>query len=282
MSAWGTGIKQSDEFADVYEEFYELYVDGAKAEDIYKTILNEYLNEFSGEGEDCYLYTVYYALALCLWECGVKDNELWRKIKEIIDSGADLAFWGELGCEPRQKISRQKALLKFWDKINSVPDKIKKPKDTSKKRQPTIHKGDVYCYLCDGGYRVALVLDYIWDSYLTAISENIFDTIPTIDEAMNAFSHTVIWMSQRESIPKKDRILITELDIDKNYNNRAGMLFSERIVVGCPMGERKNFYALDTADDIMKRLKIGRYKMSELLDPEVLPKCHPRVNVDLL
>ncbi len=282
MSSWGTGIKQSDEFADVYEEFYQLYVDGAKAENVYKAILNEYLTEFSGEDKDCYLYTVYYALALCLWECGAKNDELWAKIKDIIDSGADLAFWDELGCEPRQKISRQKALLKFWDKINSVPDKIKKPKDTSKKRQPTIHKGDVYCYLCGSGYRAALVLDFIWDSYLTAISETVFDKVPTFDEVMDDYSHTVIWMSQRESIPKKDRILIAQLEINKNYNNRAGMLFSESLVLGCPIGERQNFYDIDTADDIMKRLKIGRYRMSELLSPEVLPKCHPRVNVDLL
>ena len=39
MSSWGTGIKQIDEFMDVYDEFFELYKDNAVAMDIYQTIL---------------------------------------------------------------------------------------------------------------------------------------------------------------------------------------------------------------------------------------------------
>ena len=70
MSAWGTGIRQSDEFADVYEEFFDLYRDDASAMDIYRKILAEYRNEFADEAASPMLYTVYYALALCLWECG--------------------------------------------------------------------------------------------------------------------------------------------------------------------------------------------------------------------
>ena len=38
MSSWGTGIKQIDEFMDVYDEFFELYKDNAVAMDIYQTI----------------------------------------------------------------------------------------------------------------------------------------------------------------------------------------------------------------------------------------------------
>jgi len=90
MSSWGTGIKQSDEFMDVYDEFFELYKDDAVAIEIYQTILNEYQQEFSDEESSPMLYTVYYALAQCLWECGVKDDWLWQKIKDIIDTDADL------------------------------------------------------------------------------------------------------------------------------------------------------------------------------------------------
>ena len=49
MSTWGTGIKQSDEFVDVYQTFFETYKDDASAIDIYKSILNEYLEEFPDE-----------------------------------------------------------------------------------------------------------------------------------------------------------------------------------------------------------------------------------------
>ena len=34
MSSWGTGIKQSDEFMDVYDEFFERFKDDAVAIDI--------------------------------------------------------------------------------------------------------------------------------------------------------------------------------------------------------------------------------------------------------
>ena len=78
MSAWGTGIKQSDEFMDVYDEFFDRYKDDATAMEIYRAILAEYQEEFSDEDSGPLLYTVYYALAQSLWECGERDEWLWR------------------------------------------------------------------------------------------------------------------------------------------------------------------------------------------------------------
>ena len=282
MSSWGTGIKQSDEFMDVYEEFFELYKDDAVAIDIYHAILDEYQQEFSDEKSSPMLYTVYYALAQSLWECGVKDNWLWLKIKDIIDTDADLEFWNEQGIEPQLEKSRRKALQKFWEKITSEPTKIKKPKKTTAKREPTLHKGDLYAYVCENGYRVALVLDFVWDSYLTAISEEIFDRVPGEAEVMISYTHTLTWFSARASIPKKDRILISNLNITGNYNNRAGLLFSPSIIGCSSIGERDFFYNLNAAKNCMERNKIGRYKFIELLNPEILPKYHLRVNADLL
>ena len=282
MSSWGTGIKQSDEFMDVYDEFFELYKDDAVAIEIYQTILNEYQQEFSDEESSPLLYTVYYALAQCLWECGVKDNWLWQKIKDIIDTDADLKFWNELGVEPQLEKSRRKALQKFWEKINSEPTKIRKPKKTTAKREPTLHKGDLYAYVCENGYRVALVLDFVWDSYLTAISEAIFDHVPDEAEAMASYTHTLTWFSTRASIPKKDRILISNLNIAGNYNNRAGLLFSPSMVGCSSIGEREFFFNLEAATQCMEKNKIGRYQFAELLNPEILPKYHPRINADLL
>ncbi|MBE6578825.1 MAG: hypothetical protein E7651_03340 [Ruminococcaceae bacterium] len=281
MSTWGPGIKQSDEFMDVYDEFFELYKDDAVATDLYQAILTEYQAEFSDEESSPMLYTVYYALAQCLWECGVKDDWLWRKIKDIIDTDADLKFWNQLGLEPQLEKSRRKALLKFWEKINSKPTKIKKPKKTTVKREPTLHKGDLFAYVCENGYRIALVLDFVWDSYLTAISEEILDHVPDETEAMLLYTHTLSWFSARASIPKKDRILITGLKIDGNYNNRAGLLVGG--LIGCSsIGEREFFFNLNAANQCMKRNKIGRYQFQELLNPEILPKYHPQVNADLL
>lgn len=282
MSSWGTGIKQSDEFLDVYEEFFELYKDDAVAIEIYHSILNEYQKEFYDEDTSPLLYTVYYALAQCLWECGFKDEWLWQKIKEIIDSDADLKFWNELGVEPQLEKSRRRELQKFWEKINSTPTKIKTSKKAQKKREPTLHKGDLYAYICENGYRVALVLDFIWDSYLTAISEEIFDHVPTEAEAMRSYTHTITWFSARASIPKKDRIVISNLNITGNYNNRAGLLFSSSMVGCSSIGEREYFFDLNAATPCMEKNKIGHYQMNELLNPEILPKYHPRVDANLL
>ncbi len=283
MSTWGTGIKQNDEFMDVYDEFFELYKDDAIAINIYQTILNEYQEEFSDEESSPMLYTVYYALAQCLWECGVKDEWLWQKIKDIIDTDADLKFWNELEVEPQFEKNRRKALQKFWEKLNSEPTKIKKPKKTTAKREPSLHKGDLYAYVCENGYRVALVLDFIWDSHLTAISEEMFDHIPDQTEAMSAYTHTLSWFSLRASIPKKNRILISNLNITGNYNNRAGLLYAPSIIIGCSsIGEREFFFDLSAAEETMERNEIGRYQFTELLTPDVLPKYNPHINIDLL
>lgn len=51
MSAWGTGIKQSDEFMDVYDDFYERYKDDATALEVYHAILKEYQEEFPDEDD---------------------------------------------------------------------------------------------------------------------------------------------------------------------------------------------------------------------------------------
>ena len=282
MSSWGTGIKQSDEFMDVYDEFFELYKDNAVAIDIYQTILSEYQAEFSDEESSPMLYTVYYALAQCLWECGVKDDWLWQKIKDIIDTDADLKFWNELGLEPQLEKSRRKALQKFWEKINSEPTKIRKPKKTTAKREPNLHKGDLYAYACENGYRVALVLDFVWNSHLTAVSEEIFDAVPDEAEAMRSHTHILAWFPVRASIPKKDRIPIAALKISGNYNNRAGLLFSG-FTVGCTsIGQREFFFCPDTANACMEKNKIGRYSFRALLNPEILPEFQPRIPPECL
>lgn len=282
MSSWGAGVKQSDEFMDVYDEFFERYKDDAAAIDVSHSILSEYQKEFPDEDTVPLLYTVYYALAWCLWECGVKDETLWQKIKDIIDSDADLKFWNELGVEPQIENRRRRELQKFWEKINSTPQKIKKAKKTQKKREPTLHKGDLYAYGCENGYRVALVLDFLWDSYLTAISEDIFDHVPTEGEAMCVYTHTLSWFSSKESIPKKDRIVLSNLNITDNFNNRAGLLFSPTIIGCSNVGRREYFFDLSAADPCMEKNRIGRYQMSEVLNPKILPKYAPRVDADLL
>ena len=84
MSSWGTGIKQSDEFCDIYDDFFERYVDDAEPLKLADDIWAEYLSEFDDDDADPILYTVRFALAQCVWECGAKDQKLWSEIDDII------------------------------------------------------------------------------------------------------------------------------------------------------------------------------------------------------
>lgn len=271
------GVKGGDEFFDIHEDFFELYKEGVTADEVYRQILAEYALEFENEMEDCenlLMHEVCFALAYCLWECGCKDEELWEKIRRIIENGDNLKNgWGD---DPQVRKSRERSLKRFWAQINTPAKKIRKPKKNRPPRQPTLHKGDLYAYKCDGGYRVALVLDYIWNSFLTAISEEVFLSVPDKDAAMQAFSHTVVWFSARESVPKKDRLLISTLDIAGDYNNRAGLICTS--LIGCSsVGERAFFYDLEKARPTMERNRIDRYTLEALLDPNVLPKYHEKM-----
>lgn len=282
MSAWGTGIRQSDEFADVYEEFFDLYRDDASAMDIYRKILAEYRNEFADEAASPMLYTAYYALALCLWECGERDEWLWAKIGEIIASDADIKFWNEFGIDPDAAKSRRRNLKLFWEKLQTTPARIRKPAKSHKKRGPTLHKGDVFAYAVENGYRAAVVFDYVWDSFLIGITEDVFSDPPTEEDVMRSYTKTVAWFPVRAVIPKKDRLLISDLQISGNYNNRAGLLLTDRIAGCSSIGEREFFFDPETAAPCMERNHIGRYTMRELTDPEILPKYNEKVRTEWL
>lgn len=98
--------------------------------------------------------------------------------------------------------------------------------------------------------------------------------MPSADEAMAAHSRTVTWFSARASIPKKQRIPLAALDINASYNNRAGLICTDGVAGCSSLGERPFFFDIDAANDMMHRNNIGRYALSELLDPDVLPRYH--------
>ena len=127
-----------------------------------------------------------------------------------------------------------------------------------------------------------MYLDYLWDSFLICISEETFTQIPTEEDVMESHTHTVAWFPFRAVVPKKDRILISEVSITKTYNNRAGLLFSDKIV-GCScIGEREFFFDLESARICMERNRIGRYVIRELINPEILPKYNDKIRAELL
>lgn len=278
MSAYGTGIKQSDEFADVYEEFFEAYKDNADPLLLYRNIWAEYVDEFPEEtGLDAdtpVLFTVRYALAQCLWECGVKDQKLWDEIEYIITSESDLRFWDTSnGGDETLVRKRRKSLAQFWEKINSEPFKVKKPRKTTVKRQPTLHKGDIFAYAApEGGYRAAVVFDFVWDSFLIAVCEHVFQEIPSEEEIWDSKTKLVFWCPKQVVIPKKDRILIGHMEISQSYNGYAGLSCTEYNIGCTSLADRSYFFDSEEAQASMVRNHISSYIMKDLLDPKILPR----------
>ena len=279
MACSETSIKGSDEFFDIHEDFFEAYKEGTTPQEIYRQILAEYAREFEDEDEDCdhiLMHEVCFALAYCLWECGCRDEELWQKVGRIIESGDNLKYgWVD---DPQVIRSRERALNRFWQQINTPCKKPRGPRKERKPRQPTLHKGDLFAYACGEGFRAALVLDFVWNSFLIAITGEVFPAVPDAETVMRAHTHTVLWCEPRVCIPKKDRIVLGCIDVPGSYNNRAGLICYEDAMIGCSsIGERAHFFDLELAAPMMERNGIGRYVIGELLNPDVLPKYHDKL-----
>ena len=106
MGCWGMGITQSDEYCEIYERFMEEYDEGKPIADIKADILDEYLEEF--DADDGVLHDVYFALGKAEWMCGGISNEILEKIKQIIESGSNIAFYRELEATEKDLKQRKK------------------------------------------------------------------------------------------------------------------------------------------------------------------------------
>ena len=108
MGCWGMGLNQSDEYCEVYEDFIESYDEGMAVAEIREEILSNYLKEFA-KG-DPILHDVYFALAKAGWMCCDQSPEILERVKAIIESGANLEFYRELGADDKDLALRQKKL----------------------------------------------------------------------------------------------------------------------------------------------------------------------------
>ena len=170
MGVWGMGITQSDEYCEVYERFLEEYDAGKPVACITEDILEEYLAEF--DMEDGVLHDVYFALAKGQWMCGGIRPEMMHKVTGIIESGANLDFYQELGSPPADLTLRKRNLHKFLAGLQTPRAKARKRKIPEEKyaappkeenRQfpplPPIRPGDLIAYPRKGKWRMFVVLD---------------------------------------------------------------------------------------------------------------------------
>jgi hypothetical protein len=155
MGAWGTGISSNDTYADVYDDFIDLYNEGMSVPEITKKLISEN-QETINTNEDAPNF--WFALANAQWECKALNPEIFQKVSDIITSNQDIEIWKELGASTSDLKSREKHLKKFLDKI-----KIERPKARQKKKKKfydsIFKKGDCLIYIMDNdNYGGAFVL----------------------------------------------------------------------------------------------------------------------------
>ncbi|MEO7212783.1 hypothetical protein [Mucilaginibacter sp.] len=186
MGTWGTAISSNDTFADIYADFFEQYNDGAVPQITSNLIKvnKEIINDDSDSNN------FWFAIAKAQWECKALEPSIFRKVKEIIESGADLLLWQELDANSKDLRNRKIALDKFLADISSERAKPK-PRKKPIVIQAPFAKGDCITFKLDNGnYGGAVVLEAINDhktaSNLIATTNLNQSTRPTKKDFLSA------------------------------------------------------------------------------------------------
>lgn len=239
MGVWGAGLTQSDEYCEVYDSFMEKYDAGETVEAITVAILNEYLSEF--DDNDGILHDVYFALAKCQWMCGEISDALMNTVKDIIQSGKNLAFLKELDADERFLRDRKKHLDKFLLSLETPRKTPRKRKIPPKERfLPPANIGDVFSYKDEAGLRILVVLDY-WDKtkwcegYFCCILDQEYQVQPDSNELLAEKIGQIGMYDAKTFLPASKIRLIGSLRIPPNKYEE---LFGNSLLIGC----REDFY----------------------------------------
>jgi hypothetical protein len=164
MGTWGTGISSNDTYADIYDEFFELYNEGLEIHEITRRLI-AMNQETIGDSDDCNNF--WFALAKAQWECKELDPNLHIRVKNIVESGSDITVWRRLEADEKDLRKRKLVLEKFLRNISKEKEKAKarNKKKEPKIYQPVFEKGDCITYkLQNGNYGGCVVLEAIYDT----------------------------------------------------------------------------------------------------------------------
>jgi hypothetical protein len=163
MGTWGTAISSNDTYADIYSEFFDLYNDGLDVTEISKKLISNN-QETINDTEDSNNF--WFALAKAKWECKQLDKELFYRISEIVETGADLEVWRQLDADEKDIKKRKVILDKFLIDLKTERPKAK-PIKKKIIRKPLFEKGDCLTFVLENGnYCGAIVLEAIKDTEL--------------------------------------------------------------------------------------------------------------------
>ncbi len=123
MGTWNTKINGNDTFQDIYQTFFDLYNKGQHPADISKQIQDDFAEMFNDNDDR---NNSLFGLALAQWETKLLDSTVYKKVKEIIETGKDLEVWKGLGADNKTIEKRKKELDKFLIQISTEKEKAKR------------------------------------------------------------------------------------------------------------------------------------------------------------
>lgn len=162
MGCWGMGMAQTDEFCETYDNFMEEYDEGKPVAEITAGILAKYHEEF--EDDDGVMHDIYFALAKAEWMCKEQSERVLARVKEIIETKANIEFYRELEASEEDLKIRQRNLQKFWTMLQTPREKARKRKRSSpsvEKAFPPMEIGDCFAYKYEDGFRVICILEHL-------------------------------------------------------------------------------------------------------------------------
>lgn len=122
MGHWGAGINANDTFMEVYEAYFHYYNNDVPVDEIRRKLLSDFYETVKNEQT---ANDFWFALAKALWESKALDNDMLAKIRNIVESKADLKVWKELDASEKLLNERAKVLDKFLDTISTEKEKAK-------------------------------------------------------------------------------------------------------------------------------------------------------------
>lgn len=123
MGTWNNKIDGNDTFQDIYQNFFNLYKQGQNPIDITKQIQNDFAEMFN---DYCDRNNSLFGLALAQWETKSLDSEVYKQVKEIIETGNDLELWKGFGADDKTLEKRKNEFVKFLTKISTEKEKSKR------------------------------------------------------------------------------------------------------------------------------------------------------------
>ncbi|TGJ98361.1 hypothetical protein EHQ53_01145 [Leptospira langatensis] len=151
-----------------------------------QVLSNEIREKFSSSLDDPdEANDILFAIAKAEWDCGSLSKNTLTEISRIVESGADIARWRQLGASPKDLAKRNEALLVFLEKLKTANPRPKKPKKT-RLRDSIFTAGDCLAIDLKGNFGGAIVLtgqkESEWGLNLILVLDFMMPKFPSIED----------------------------------------------------------------------------------------------------